>query len=70
MAIVESVEQIALSQNDKKYIIIFFAGIAQLVEQLICNHQVPSSTLGAGTILYPKNHCHKMQGMPLSSVLH
>ena len=27
-----------------------FAGIAQLVEQLICNHQVPSSTLGAGTI--------------------
>ena len=26
------------------------AGIAQLVEQLICNHQVPSSTLGAGTI--------------------
>ena len=29
----------------------FLAGIAQLVEQLICNHQVPSSTLGAGTIL-------------------
>ena len=26
------------------------AGIAQLVEQLICNHQVPSSILGAGTI--------------------
>ena len=26
------------------------AGIAQLVEQLICNHQVPSSNLGAGTI--------------------
>ena len=25
------------------------AGIAQLVEQLICNHQVPSSNLGAGT---------------------
>ena len=50
MAIVESLEQIALSQNDKKYIIIFFAGIAQLVEQLICNHQVTSSTLVAGTI--------------------
>jgi hypothetical protein len=27
------------------------AGIAQLVEQLICNHQVPSSILGAGTSL-------------------
>ena len=26
------------------------AGIAQLVEQLICNHQVASSTLAAGTI--------------------
>ena len=26
------------------------AGLAQLVEQLICNHQVPSSNLGAGTI--------------------
>ena len=25
------------------------AGIAQLVEQLICNHQVPSSILDAGT---------------------
>ena len=28
---------------------IYNAGIAQLVEQLICNHQVPSSNLGAGT---------------------
>ena len=28
-----------------------FAGIAQMVEQLICNHQVPSSILGAGTTL-------------------
>lgn len=27
------------------------AGIAQLVEQLTCNQWVPSSTLGAGTIL-------------------
>jgi hypothetical protein len=26
------------------------AGIAQLVEQLPCKHQVPSSNLGAGTI--------------------
>ena len=26
------------------------AAIAQLVEQLICNQQVPSSTLGGGTI--------------------
>ena len=26
------------------------AGIAQLVEQLICNHQVPCSNHGAGTI--------------------
>ena len=26
------------------------AGIAQLVEQLICNHQVGSSSLSAGTI--------------------
>ena len=50
MDIVELLELIALSQFNKKYIIIFFAGIAQLVEQLICNHQVPSSTLGAGTI--------------------
>ena len=25
------------------------AGIAQLVEQLICNHQVPCSIHGAGT---------------------
>ena len=25
------------------------AGIAQLVEQLICNHQVPCSNHGAGT---------------------
>ena len=50
MDTVELVELIALSQFDKKYIIFFFAGIAQLVEQLICNHQVPSSTLGAGTI--------------------
>ena len=30
-----------------------FAGIAQMVEQLICNHQVPSSILGAGTNLRP-----------------
>ena len=29
----------------------FFAGIAQLVEQLTCNQKVPSSTLGAGTKL-------------------
>ena len=28
-----------------------FAGIAQMVEQLICNHQVPSSILGVGTII-------------------
>ena len=28
-----------------------FAGIAQLVEHLTCNQGVPSSTLGAGTIL-------------------
>ena len=27
-----------------------YAVIAQLVEQLICNHQVPSSNLGDGTI--------------------
>ena len=27
------------------------AAVAQLVEQLICNHQVPSSNLGAGTII-------------------
>ena len=27
-----------------------FAGVAQLVEQLICNQKVPSSILGAGTI--------------------
>ncbi len=26
-----------------------FAAIAQLVEQLICNHQVPGSTPGGGT---------------------
>ncbi len=26
------------------------AGIAQLVEQLICNHQVPRSIRGAGPI--------------------
>ena len=29
----------------------FLAGIAQLVEHLTCNQGVPSSTLGAGTIL-------------------
>ena len=29
----------------------FNAGIAQLVEQLPCKHQVPSSNLGAGTII-------------------
>jgi hypothetical protein len=28
------------------------AGIAQLVEQLICNQKVPSSTLGVGTIKF------------------
>ncbi len=50
MDIAESEELVTLSQIYKKYIIFFFAGIAQLVEQLICNHQVPSSTLGAGTI--------------------
>ena len=26
------------------------AGVAQLVEQMICNHQVPCSIHGAGTI--------------------
>ena len=26
----------------------FFAGVAQLVEQLICNQQVPGSSPGAG----------------------
>ena len=29
-----------------------FAGIAQLVEQLICNHQVVGSTPAASTILW------------------
>ena len=28
------------------------AGLAQLVEQLICNHQAASSNLAAGTILF------------------
>jgi hypothetical protein len=28
------------------------AGLAQLVEQLICNHQVGSSSPPAGTIFY------------------
>jgi hypothetical protein len=28
-----------------------YAGVAQLVAQLICNHQVGSSNLSAGTIL-------------------
>ena len=30
-----------------------YAVIAQLVEQLPCKHQVPSSILGDGTILIP-----------------
>ena len=35
---------------------LLYAGIAQLVEQLICNHQVVSSSLTTGTILkLPKN---------------
>jgi hypothetical protein len=33
-----------------------YAAIAQLVEQLICNHQVPSSILGGGTISPLKNN--------------
>ena len=34
---------------DNNGIIATHAGIAQLVEQLICNHQVASSILAAGT---------------------
>tara|TARA_R110002094_G_scaffold160184_4_gene145511 strand:- start:155 stop:475 length:321 start_codon:yes stop_codon:yes gene_type:complete len=32
-----------------------YAAVAQLVEQLICNHQVPSSNLGCGTIFIEFN---------------
>ena len=39
------------------------AGIAQLVEQLICNHQAPSSNLGAGTI-FPQFWIRQLQAFP------
>ena len=37
------------------------AGLAQLVEQLICNHQVRGSTPLAGTIFHPVGHHQQRQ---------
>ena len=45
--------------ESRPYFALHKAAIAQLVEQLICNHQVPSSNLGAGTTFPFKNNTLK-----------
>ena len=40
------------------------AGVAQLVEQLICNHQVGGSSPFTGSIYNPHNYLHTKGGFP------